>query len=212
MAIDPQHFARIRPRLYHLTAAVNVDRIFRTRRLLSATRLFADAGRDPDGRRRECVQLRIGDDVVHVRDQAPLHAGNIDFQSGWCFEDLLADLNRRVYFWAGKDVGPSAYGVRHFQRYRSERPAILRISTAELLHRNEPALPQFCRFNSGSPRCVNGRKSPRGRETFVPAAVAPFRASDVVELTFVEGARLPPGTEIGFTPSGPWKPLWEKGK
>ena len=147
--------------------------------------------------------IGVGASEVRVRDQAPLHAGNVEFEAGWDFARLVAALNDRVYFWPGTADSPIEYGLRHLGRYLSESPAIIKIPTRSLFAIN-PA-PLFCGYNSGSPRCSGGRKSPRGSTTFQSGANCTLGASDVVEVTFEEVARLPSEAEVLLMDS--WCPI-----
>jgi hypothetical protein len=84
---------------------------------------------------------------------------------GWSWSDLLAALNSRVFFWPGDQSGPNDYGRRLFSAYDPSRQTVLRVSFCDLMEANPGAIPYFCRFNSGGPRTVGGRKSPRGPGT-----------------------------------------------
>jgi hypothetical protein len=120
---------------------------------------------------------------------------------------LLCQLNERVFFWPG---GPdiSDYGQRHFERYRAEKPVILRVPTSDLFEANPESVPEFCRFNSGSPRCTKGLGSPRGPSTFIQGTTADFSPGNVVEVTFLESVLLPHSTKVGDSPDGPWRELF----
>jgi hypothetical protein len=203
------NFAATRPYVYHLTAADNLIRICETARLESAASLMSQAGRSELLRRRrpEHTSFRLDSHEVILRDQAPLHAGNIAFGDLWTLEDLVETLNHLVFFWPGIAGGPSEYGRRHFERYRTEGPALLRIPTNAILAGNLDNEPLFCRYNSGSPRYSGGRASPRGPNTFVRAAEFNGGPRAVVEVTFRNGLSLPPETEYGFAPAGPWSLL-----
>jgi hypothetical protein len=143
-----------------------------------------------------------------VRDQKPLHTGNTGLMGGWDFEQLLSHLNGRVFFWPGSAKGrPIPYGERHFQRYADESPIILRLATTDLLSLNPHVPPEFCRYNSGSPRCTQGLPSPRGPETFVTCEHANFRPASVVEVTFPGVVRIPSSAQLGDSTGGPWRPL-----
>src|SRR5439155_7137821 len=100
-----------------------------------------------------------------IRDQWPLYAGNIALEARCSFEDIIQLLNERVFFWPGWHTGPIGYGRRHFERYENESPAILRVPTEKLYAANSDASPQYCRYNSGLPRCSNGLGRPRGTST-----------------------------------------------
>jgi hypothetical protein len=209
MAIAIDRFVEQRPFLYHLTSQTNVGSIRATRVLESAERLFRAAGRSDllKTRRREGLEVAIGTTTVHIRDQSPLHAGNMRLETGWTLDDFVLHLNEHVFFWPGRDGGPISYGLRHYQRYELDQPVMLRIPTGALLRTNPSTVPLFCKYNSGSPRCHQGRKSPRTRRTFLPADAAEFGVTQVVEVTFPGAVRLPRETEFGPTPIGPWESL-----
>jgi len=158
-------------------------------------------------RRPDPVQVHIGDIVVSLRDQGPLYKGHARFPKGYSFEDLVESLNRRIFFWPGTAAGPISYGMRHFGTYRKEKPVFLRVDLQALLIANPTATPRYCKYNSGSPRCSNGVKSPRGPDTFLLAAEFDGTPSSVVEVTFDTAIVLPPNTECGNHPGGPWDRL-----
>jgi hypothetical protein len=210
MPFSINHYAQLRPFLYHLTAQANQLRIQSLQRLESAALLFVTANRADAlrERRRGHLHIPIDGHQIVVRDQAPLHAGNIAFADGWGLPDLIADLNRRVFFWPGTGAKPIEYGMRHFARYEAEEPLIIRVRFVDLLRHNPNQEPMFCRYNSGSPRYNNGRASPRGQDTFQPAERCAYRPSAVVETTFVDSVNLPATTECADSPIGPWRPLF----
>jgi hypothetical protein len=212
MPIDLDDFGRLRPYLYHLTAQENVARIRGMGRLESASALLHAAGRTDllTTRRKDHLAIVVGDVPISIRDQAPLHAGNMALDPDWSPADFVAYLNRRVFFWPGSAGGPISYGDRHYDRYAHESPAILRMRFDALRMANPGLPPLFCRFNSGSPRWSYGRPSPRSAKTFVPGEDADFRATQVVEVTFADGVALPPNVEIGRTPRGPWQTLGQR--
>lgn len=201
-----EQFVKTRPFVYHLTAKENVSRIQRLRRLDSARRLFEAARRPQEvrARRPHKVTVAIRGDSVIIRDQAPLHAGNASLPDEWGFEDFIALLNEHVFFWPGGADGPISYGQRHFARYASEKPAIIRCLTASLLQRNSKLVPLFCAYNSGSPRCSYGAKSPRGPDTFVSCADASFSAGRAVEIVFKGGIALPRSSQVSMA-GGAWR-------
>jgi len=211
MPLDLDRFAKLRPYLYHLTARRNIKRIRTSGRLESASELFSRAGQHQllRVRRREHVTLTIDDAQVLVRDQAPLHAGNAGLQDGWSFDDLVAKLNTLVFFWPGSGDSPISYGCRHFERYRSERPSIIRVPTRTLVQAATASGPLFCRYNSGSPRCSKGIPSPRGAATFREAREVDFTPAQVVEVTFALGVDLPADTHVAQGAQGPWRRLFQ---
>lgn len=157
--------------------------------------------------RRGSRQVSFEGRTIVIRDQDRLHRGNTGVPSGYTFEDLIESLNRRIFFWPGASAGPISYGRRHFERYEEEHPVILRIEFQSLLSVNRSGNPLYCRYNSGSPRCFDGKKSPRGPNTFLSAIDFQETPSKVVEVTFDTEIILPPTTQFGMHPSGPWKNL-----
>lgn len=186
MPLDIERFVRLRPVLYHLTATPNAARIRDTGLICPASALYRSAGMTPSIRTRRAKGqwIEFGGERVHIRDQAPLHRGNIMFSGGWKFEDLVAHLNDHVFFWPGTASGPIAYGLRHFQRYAGDDTAVLSFDTRAVFAANLKPGPRFCKYNSGSPRCSKGRGSPRGPDTFLDARAFPHNPSEVIEVTF----------------------------
>jgi hypothetical protein len=190
-------YQALRPFAYHLTARANLEGIERTSRLDPAALIIRRAQRTEllRTRRKDMTAVRVENDRVMIRDQAPLFAGNCDLPDGFSFEDLVELLNQFVYFWPGTDRGPNDYGKRHFARYaKIEDAVVLRIPTAELFAANAGLIPHASAFNSGSPRCnpqLGGRKSPRGPDTFIPFGTFAGTPSKVIELTYKSSVTLP---------------------
>jgi hypothetical protein len=63
------------------------------------------------------------------------------------------------------------------------------------------------RCNSGSARHQKGHRVKRGPATFRCLSEALFPASSVVELSFLEGVRLPADSEFSTALEGPWRRL-----
>ncbi len=201
-------FAARSPYAFHLTARQNLDFVMEKGALYPSELLLREAGLQNwlAEKRGEHVDAAIPGRKIVVRDQAPLHRGNMTLDDGWSFGDFIVHLNRRVFFWAGKKDGrPIDYGRRHFERYAGESPVIIRVLTEDIFAANSAITPEFCRYNSGSPRCSNGKRSPRGAKTFSTCNLAEFRASEVVEITFAASVILPSTAEIGESPDGPWE-------
>jgi hypothetical protein len=179
------------------------------RRLIPAATLLRLAGRLDLLRtpRRGSISVAVEGRTIVLRDQKPLHKGNIRLPNGFRFEDFVESLNQRLFFWPGDATKPIPHGVRHFEHYKAENPAILRIELNALLELNPTAVPQFCRFNSGSPRCSHGKKSPRSPRTFLTQSEFGETASNVVEVTFESEIHLPRTTELSSSPQGPWRTL-----
>jgi hypothetical protein len=116
---------------------------------------------------------------------------------------FLDALNERVFFWPGDFAGPINYGQRHRARYTED--VLLRMSFCDLIERNPLNAPYFCRFNSGAPRTVAGRKSPRGPDTFAKVCNWERPVSEVVEVSFVGSVELPDNVEV--EQQGNWHPL-----
>jgi len=193
MPFTLESFCRTRPYAYHLTSSANFERIRTAPSLWPARELMAQSGTRNwmRTRRRGSKELVIDGARVWLRDQDPLHAGNVHLRGGWVFEDYLEELNSRVFFWPGGDDGPIRAGRNHFDRYEDERPVVLRVSTAALFKANRSAEPHFARYNTGAPRCNRGNPSPRGPNTFVSADRFDGTPSKVIELTYRERVILP---------------------
>ena len=185
-------YRQTRPFLYHVLARRNLSTLRKTKRLLSAERL-AGLACEPgvvECRRENRAKVQLPDGSVWLHDQRPLHQGPVRLEGGWGYRDLLRALNRRVFFWPGTVLGPIAYGKRHFQTY-AESDVLLRCRFEEV----QRCRPQFSRFNSGSPRCSRGRRSPRGPRTFLTATECDFTPGRVVEVVFMNELELPGSLE-----------------
>jgi len=205
--MELERFLTLRPWAYHLTDRRNVEGIRHQGALFAASCLAKLPAEKAALKSRRNSHLLT--EAAVIRDQRPLIRGHIEFAPGFEFEQLLAQLNSLVFFWPGSENGPVRGGCRHFNRYQSENPAVLRVPTRALLSENKQnAL--VCRYNSGSPRTVNRQKSPRGPETFLPVSDFAGNPSAVVELVLEMSARLPASAELGDFPSGPWVPLFSQ--
>src|SRR5882762_1051942 len=103
MALDLAAFVKTRPFAYHLTSRNNLKSISESQRIDSAAELILKDGRRELlwHRRLEHVVVRVDGRKVWLRDQSPLYEGNLVLTGDWSFEDLLAGLNGRVFFWPG---------------------------------------------------------------------------------------------------------------
>lgn len=211
MGFSLEEFVELRPYmyLYHLTAESNIQRILALGKLKPAADLLHAGGRDDllDKKRENAVTININGETVHIRDQKPLIEKNIEFTDGCSLERFIELLNRHVFFWPGGENGPNKSGREHWGRYKTERPVpvILRFSSDVLLTRENRGRVRVCKFNSGAPRCRNGRRSPRGEETFVDSKFAKFTKSRTVEVVLKGPLILSGKIWIGKTPGGPWK-------
>jgi len=192
VAFSFSDFVKLRPRLFHLTARENAARIERDLQIFPAADLIRESQPNIDIRKRRPEGLYIDADGerIHLRDQAPLHAGNIELQGGWSFERFVEELNSHVFFWPGTASGPVSSGRRHFARYASDDVLVFDLNTLEVLGANREIPPRFCKYNSGSPRCSYGLRSPRGPSTFVGAETFTKTGSGVVEVVFRGRVRL----------------------
>ncbi len=199
----------LRPYLYHLTAASNIPHIRKIREIHSAARLFELAHRQDlaSVRRKNHKTITVEGEQVTIRDQAPLHPGNVTLGSNWSFGDLVAELNRFVFFWPGNAISPIGYGLRHFQRYRKEDICILCIPFLDLVSANPRCEPFVCRYNSGSPRCSGGKPSPRSAETFRSINRSKLRPGQVVEVAFTPSITLPMSCKVGTLDLKAWVQL-----
>jgi hypothetical protein len=206
MAFTEEQYARIRPFLYHLTARSNFERLAQSRLLQSAASLLNEAGRLDltSFHRKSAMTVNIDRDRVIIRDQLPLHIGNIEFVEGWTFHQLVGHLNRHVFFWSGWEAKAIEHCIRHFEHYAGERPVIFRAPFVSVVKANLPRHPLFCKYNSGSPRMVGGQRSPRGAGTFARAQACAFSAGEVVEVVYRDAVVLPANIEWAQKPSGPW--------
>lgn len=205
-------YFRVRPFLYHLTVQENIGRIRSLKRLESAKTFLNEAARKGEirARRSEKMSVFVNADRVFLRDQAPLHHRNIAFKGGWKLEDLTESLNCRVFFWSGWEHAPIPHGKRHFDRYSSEYPVVIRARFDSMRDKNPERTPLFCKFNSGSPRRYQGRGSPRGPNTFLPGEYCLYDPGEVVEVTFLESIALPNDTEVSSHAESCWAPLFDR--
>jgi hypothetical protein len=65
-----------------------------------------------------------------------------------------------------------------------------------LISENSDRLPEFCKYNSGAPRMANGKRSPRGPNTFMNEKTASFTSKKVKEVSFVGSVFLPKATTV----------------
>src|SRR5690349_953171 len=126
MAFDIDDLIRVRPFLFHLTDRRNLDRIRRLQRLQSASEIMRRANREDllRSKRSIHVTVQMASEIVFLRDQRPLYAGNMKLSNRWTFAKFIETLNNRIFFWPGTSDGPIDYGVRHFNRYRDELPVL----------------------------------------------------------------------------------------
>jgi len=190
MAFSKENYSKLRPYAYHLTSVSNLANIAKQKQIFSATKLLISSGRRDllALKRKESEQVKIGGNTLMIRDQSPLHEGNMTLPKDYSFSDFIKYLNGHVFFWPGDEDSPIPYGQRHFERYKHQKPAIIRIEISALLAINTE--PYFSKCNSGSPRCSKGKGVPRGPNTFVTCDSAPYTAGQVKELVFKDHINL----------------------
>ncbi len=210
MPIDKNDLIRLRPCAYHVCSHRNLPSIRAAGRLLTASHLLRSCSLQPGEKRIGSVSLRGAHGEVVLRDHRPFALGAVDFEAGWGAKDYIAEhLDGRVFFWPGFEDRPIARGRKHFGRYsKIEKLAVLRITTRDLIQHNESVPMEVTKCNSGSARMQKGQKVRRGPSTFQRLDAAPWRASQVVELTFQDSVVLPAGTQLALSIEGPWVSLW----
>jgi hypothetical protein len=189
--------------LYHCTANSNLRCIQETRTLLSAAELAPDRAHFVRTRGPEPVQY---DRHVIMLCGSALRPGQMQL-TGYSLKDFVLALRKRVFFWPGDQDGPNDHGQNFIGKYSGNgwHPVVLRVTFLALLQANPGATPYFCKFNSGAPRMWNGRKSPRGPDTFQTAAEWSLWPSDVAEVSFLHKVSLPDCIEV--QESGAWRRL-----
>jgi hypothetical protein len=205
MPFNLTQLLRTRPYLYHLTAMDNLPSIANDMELRCAKVLLESAGlsHKASTKRQEHLPLPANAGPTFIRDQKPLIEGAIAFEKGWDLARFVESVNEHVFFWPGRSSGPIESGRNHFERYQAEGPAILRLPTESMIAENL----RFSRYNSGAPRCSGGKRSPRGKSTYLSASEFPGTVSEVIEVVAVRACALPSCVEVSCSPEGPWRPL-----
>ncbi|MDR3688414.1 MAG: hypothetical protein P4L46_03475 [Fimbriimonas sp.] len=92
---------QLRPYPYHLTAQSNVASISSNGELTCAKDLLELAGKERllRTRRAQAVRLVVNGLALALRDQEPLHAGNMELQHGWILGEVVLMLNKRWPVW-----------------------------------------------------------------------------------------------------------------
>jgi hypothetical protein len=211
MGFHIDDYELLRPYVYHTSPSRNAARILALRRIDPTAALLEVGGRTDllRSKRDKDVTLTIDGYAVLIRDQMPLIPANINFEAGWALPDLVEYVNRRVFFWPGGLGGPIGYGAKHFGRYAAERPVVLRVRLRSLLAANPGAKPEYSRYNSGAARQNQGKRIPRGPNTFVAAGRFAGTAGQVKEVAFAAHVLLPSDTESAPGLSGPWRRVFE---
>jgi len=206
-----ERFIGLRPYLYHLTDEENLESILRSGTLKSTATLvqefhLEDADTFLRTRRVGHKKIIYRNKSVIIRDQDPLFIKILakNLEGGWTIGDFIHSLNSRVFFWAKeKDM------QGHYLRYENQKefPKILRFSTEDLFKLNDNE-PQFCRLNSGAPRCscyYPEGAPPRGETTFQHADNYKYTPSTVREVTFLSTCTLPKEIFLSSHPTKSFK-------
>jgi hypothetical protein len=209
MSLDFERFGIFRPYLFHLTDRANLSGIRATKTIECASALLRRGRYHAllTVRRDSHRTIAFDSHRVLIRDQKPLHEGAIVFEPGWDLPRFVQHVNEHVFFWPGSITGPIKAGINHYQRYAQENLAIIRVHWWSLLRVNPQNEPLFSKFNSGAPRVVNGKRSPRGSSTYRDRHKFDSRVSDVVEVIFLNRIVLPSDTQVSCSYSGPWENL-----
>jgi hypothetical protein len=207
-----QEFSQHRPYLYHLTDEENLPLILGGKSLKS-TELLAYAAFKNKTEAKEFLRtkrvghaaLTIDTKKFKIRDQLPISLVVLErsLADGLNSGDFLELLNSRVFWWPTKNRLE-----RHFKRYESENPVIIKVITQEMLDINNNV--EFCRLNSGATRChpaYGGNAPTRGKTTFLPPDLYQLNYASIAEVTFPKECNLPSNIWIGSTPEGPWKKI-----
>jgi hypothetical protein len=204
-----EDFINKRPFLYHLTDVRNLE-LIKTNGLLLSTKSIVDKSRMDTNdkisfirnRRQFHSTVEIDNQTYFIRDQKPISLTNLQkcLTNDWSTGDFLQHLNSRVFFWP-----TIARLERHYNRYQTEKPVIIKVSSRLLLELNPNA--DFCRLNSGATRSnsyLDGAPPKRGIETFLPADMYDNTVGSVAEVTFPNHCQLPTDFFTGGSPNGPW--------
>src|SRR5689334_15425278 len=110
MPFELESYLKLRPMVWHLTHRENLSNIRKSGALLPATELFSPPFVRP--RRGETV----GKFGARIRNQDLLNERSVELECG-TFQAFIKDLNRRVFFWSGRQAGPVRPGRKAMARY-----------------------------------------------------------------------------------------------
>src|SRR5262249_40220903 len=114
-------------------------------------------------------------------------------------------LNERTYFWPGTSIGPVADGIRFLGAHGSSIPsAIIRVQSMSLIEANAPATMHVATCNTGASWVDGSEKSRRTLDAFRPLPEYSNDPQAIVEVSFVNAARLPKCSEYSTKFLGPW--------
>ncbi|MFI5326432.1 MAG: DUF7002 family protein [Candidatus Rokuibacteriota bacterium] len=210
MGIGLDELLRLRPFAYHTSGRVNFESIRDCATISSAQGLVRGTSQEDllGGIRSKPCSVRVNGRDVLIRDQKPLRPGSMRLEPGTTLRDYVRELNRRVFLWPGTSRRLVAAGRGHFELYRREgRVFVIRAPLRSLLAANPKRELFLTKCNSGSARHHSGQPVQRGPGTFHRLNEATFRASKVVEFSFIERIDLPHDTEFSEFLDGPWRLL-----
>jgi hypothetical protein len=139
--------------------------------------------------------IRVGGQTVVLRNQRALNPQALDLPFDCSLSDYVAFLNNRVYFWPGTSVGPIAEGVRLLSHGSSVPSAIIRVDSKSLLESNEQAAILVATCNTGATWVNGSDKSLRALDLFRPLSEYSDDPRAIVEVSFINAARLPKCSE-----------------
>ena len=184
------------PLLYHMAEretwpSIKVHGLLSTRAALehsnlnNAERVALDQEHRP-----EKVSVPIGDRIVVLRDQKPMHPDRLAqaLVDGTSCSEWYQFLNARVFMWAEEH---RLFGLLNAREYRNLEHDVLTIDTASLMARYAPRT-MLCRMNSGN---TFPMPHERGMEAFKTIADYPVGPRS--------GAPKPPVVEVVIEHSVP---------
>ena len=210
MSFSFSELATRRPYAFHVCGTVNFCSIQQSRMLRSARALLTGTGHQQllIGRRLKTERVSAFGVDIEVRDHRPLIESSLSFPAGYGIDHFVAELNSRVFLWAGTEGGPVRSGKNHIARYAAEGDVrLLRVPTEPLFRLSASPTTKVTFCNSGAARHNNGLPAKRGPKTFVDLLEAERSALEVVELTFMDEVALPEGTMYASGLQSEWRPL-----
>lgn len=207
--MEINNFIKKRPYLFHLTSKDNIKNIISTKKLYS-TKCIVETTECPEPnkilkeKRMEHKIIKHNDITYMLRDQKPISEKLLKgcLEEGMTFEQYYEMLNERVFWWPTIDRL-----TRHYSRYESEKPKIIRVSTESVYKLNKSKI-EFSHLNSGALRAnpyLKGKSPKRGYNTFVIPSKFNYSTSKVAEVTFLWDCLLPDEIYISNSPNGNWK-------
>ena len=209
--MDIKKFIKLRPFLYHLTDCNNINTIIESKSILSTKKIVENSemtNKDEFLRSRRSNHNILSANGVNykIRDQKPISIKTLSkcLTDQWVCSDFIEHINKRVFFWCTLNRLS-----RHFDRYKNEKPIILRCQTKDIIINSNNST-ELCRLNSGATRASHhwgGIAPPRGPNTFQNIKTCELTPGQVVEVTFLEQCNLEGNLFISNDPEGPWKLL-----